>query len=309
MSRILVTGASGLLGLNFALRMVEQHTVYGVVNQTGLNETPFNVLQADFGRADAVERILDATEPQIVIHCAAMANIDQCEAQPDLARRVNAEAPRILAAACARRGAHLVHLSTDAVFDGKKGNYVETDPPNPLSVYARTKLEAEQAVAEANPAATIARVNFYGWSLLGKRSLGEWFFYNLSAGKQVNGFTDVVFCPLEVNDLAEILLEMAQRGLSGLYHVVSSESLSKYDFGSRIARRFGFDEGLITPVSWQEGGLLAKRSPDLRLDTGKLRLALGRPLPDQAAGLERFYTLYQQGYPERIRRYFAGDNL
>ena len=102
------------------------------------------------------------------------------------------------------------------------------------------------------------------------------------------GFTDVFFCPLQVNVLSEILLRMAELRLSGLYHVVSREALSKYDFGCRIARLFGLDESLITPVSWKDGGLKAARSPNLTLRTEKLAAALGEPLPDQAPGLSGF---------------------
>ncbi len=100
-------------------------------------------------------------------------------------------------------------------------------------------------MAQANPQAIIARVNFYGWSLNGTRSLGEFFYRNLSAGKNVKGFTDVLFCPLLVNHLVDLLLTMAEKDLKGLYHVVSSEHLSKYEFGCRIARLFDLDEKLI----------------------------------------------------------------
>ena len=95
-----------------------------------------------------------------------------------------------------------MHVSTDAVFDGQAAATTEQDTPNPLSIYARTKLDGERGVAEANPDAIIARVNLYGWSLSGRRSLAEFFFNNLSAGKRVKGFTDVYFCPLLANDLA-----------------------------------------------------------------------------------------------------------
>jgi dTDP-4-dehydrorhamnose reductase len=143
-------------------------------------------------------------------------------------------------------------------------------------------------------------VNLYGWSLSGKRSLGEFFFYNLQANKPVMGFTDVYFCPLLANDLAQILLKILSAGLSGLYHVVSSQCITKYDFGVAVARRFGFDEGLVAPVSVEQGGLKAVRSPRLTLRSEKLAGALKEPLPAIAPGLERFYHLYEQGYPQRL---------
>jgi dTDP-4-dehydrorhamnose reductase len=256
----------------------------------------------------AVEDLLDQTQPDWVIHCAAMANVDACEADPEQAVQMNSELPEKLAAYVGRGGARLVHISTDAVFDGQKGDYSENDLPNPLGVYARTKLDGERRVAAANPEAIIARVNLFGWSLSGTRSLGEFFYNNLSAGKQVRGFTDVFFCPLLANDIAPILYRMLEKGLSGLYHVVSSECVSKYEFGVRIARRFGLDESLITPSSVTQAGLKAARSPNLTLRTDKLEAALGGPPPDLSTGIEGFYTLYQQGYPQRIRGFESRES-
>lgn len=303
MTRFLVTGASGLLGLNFSLQTCEQHEVIGVVNQNLLNGVPFEVSRGDLSREGEAARLLQTVRPEVVIHCAAMANVDACEAHPWLAQRMNAGVPAELANLTAKAGTQMVHISTDAVFDGVRGDYGEKDTPNPINHYARTKLAGEQAVAEANPAALIARVNFYGWSLRGQRSLAEWFFYNLSAGKLVNGFTDVYFCPLLVNDLVDVLLGMLEHGLAGLYHVVSPQRISKYDFGCAIARRFGLDESLIQPVSWREGGLRAARSPNLTLRVDKLRLDSGVTLPEVRQGLDRFYALHLAAYPERLRNY------
>jgi dTDP-4-dehydrorhamnose reductase len=305
MTRFLVTGASGLLGLNFALQVSEQHEVYGVVNHHALDGVPFTVLQADLAQPGEVERLLEASRPEVVLHCAAMANVDACETQPELAYRLNAELPGELAAATARRGLRLVHVSTDAVFDGTKGDYSEDDLPNPLSQYARTKWQGEQAVQAANPQAWIARVNFYGWSLGGGRSLAEFFFNNLSMGKGVKGFTDVYFCPFLVNDLVDVLLAMLAKAPGGLYHVVSPECISKYEFGRLVAHQFGLDESLIAPVSWVEGGLRAARSPNLTLRNDRLRQALQMPLPGQAEGMARLYRLYQEGWPQRLRAFAA----
>ncbi len=188
--RILITGASGLLGLNTALEAAENWRLPGwsrpgiiaQVNNRPLKPTFFETIQADLLAPGAVRSLLDRTRPDWVIHCAALADIDACERDPQQARELNSEVPQILAMHVARSGARLLHVSTDAVFDGRRGDYKETDRPNPLSVYARTKLEGELAVASANPDAIIARVNLFGWSISGKRSLAEFFFNNLSLG-------------------------------------------------------------------------------------------------------------------------------
>lgn len=312
--RILVTGASGLLGINLALEASRAASVFGLVNdhplhlnaadQQDLFHGRFTPVRGDLNTPGTAQRLLDEIQPDWVIHCAALANLDACEADPDLAHQVNQEVPRFLARYVARGGARFLHVSTDAVFDGLAGNYCESDPTNPIGVYAQTKLGAERAVLEEYPQAIVARVNLFGFSPSGKRSLSEFFLYNLLAGRTVMGFTDVIFCPLLANHLAQVFLEMLQKNLSGLYHVVSSECLSKYEFGLRITRRFGLDENLIQPKSVSQAGLIAARSPNLSLRTDKLTQALGHPTPNISAGLECFYQLYQAGYPQTIQNLF-----
>jgi dTDP-4-dehydrorhamnose reductase len=296
----LITGASGLLGLNTAVEAARTHQVFGQVNRHLLRTEAFTTIQADLLAPGALERLLDQTQPEWVIHCAALANVDACESDPLQARQLNSEVPRQLAELVARGGARLLHISTDAVFDGQRGSYTEEDSPHPLGVYTQTKLDGERGVLATNPQAIVARVNLFGWSLSGTRSLAEFFFSKLSAGQPCLGFIDVFFCPMLVNDLAQVLLKMLDIGLDGLYHAVGSECLSKYEFGLRVARRFGLDENLITPTSVLEGGLKAPRSPNLTLRTDKLAQALGQPVPGLSTGLDRFYALYQQGYPHWI---------
>ncbi len=114
------------------------------------------------------------------------------------------------------------------------------------------------------------------------------------------GFTDVFFCPLLANDLAAIFEQMLESKLGGLYHVVSSEHINKYEFGLRLAQRFGLDGSLIRPTSLTQAGLKAARSPNLTLRSDKLSQALGERLPGIDEGLDRFYALYQQGYPQML---------
>ena len=303
MTRFLISGASGLLGLNLALDASRAHEVIGVDRNT-LTAVPFKVIRADLLAPNAVHRILNESRPDAVIHCAALANLDACESQPDLARQMNTELPAQFADECARRKIRLVHISTDAVFDGQKdGSYTEGDMPNPIGVYSKTKYEGEKAVLQINPLAIVARVNFYGCSLNGRRSIAEFFVNNLSSGKNVNGFTDVIFCPMWVNHLGTLLIKMLDRGLRGLYHVVGAQAMSKYQFGVEIARKFGLRESLISPQSVEASGLSASRSHNLWLSTHKLSTDLGLVIPDFSTGLDEFYTQYQQGYPQKIRSY------
>lgn len=302
MSSFMVTGASGLLGLNFALAVDgRQHQVTGVDNRNPLSWINFKTHQADLTETGIIEKLVEEIKPEVILHCAAMANVDDCEKRPLDAQRVNAHLPGEIAEVAKKHAIKMVHISTDAVFDGQKGNYVETDQPNPLSVYARTKRDGELAVLSANPQALVARVNFYGWSISGTRSLAEFFVNNLSEGKVVKGFTDILFCPMMVLDLAVTLVESVEKDLTGLYHMVGPESMSKYQFGAAIARQFGFDDSLVHTASVSDGGLTAARSPNLTLSTGKLAQALGHPLPAFVQGLEKFHSQYRHGFPQMIR--------
>ena len=301
MTRYLVTGASGLLGLNFGLELAGQGEVVGVANRHALASPPFRLLTTDLSQPGSAARLLDEAQPDVVVNCAAMAILDECEANPALAEQVNAIMPGELARAARERDVRMVHISTDSVFDGQRGDYTEEDAPNPLSTYSRTKVAGEQAVAEANPDAIIARVVFYGWSLSGRRSLSEFFYNRMSAGQTATGFTDVFFCPLQVNDLAQALARMAGLGLSGLYHVVGPRCLSKHDFGVALAREFGFDPGLVIPTSVMDSALKAPRSPRLCLRSDKVAAALGGPLPGLEHGLGRLRAQLLDGYVERVR--------
>ena len=308
--RILITGASGLLGLNTALETADQHTVFGQVNSNAIQTDAFKVLKANLVEPGAVERMLDQSQPDWVIHCAALANLEACENDPTLARELNTEVPRKLAEQCRKGGARLLHVSTDSVFDGQTGGYTETDSPNPLSTYAKTKYQAEIEVAGVHsstrlnigPEAIIARVNLFGWSLKGHRSLAEFFVNNLSTGKNVMGFTDIFFSPLLVNDIAHIFVRMLEKELSGLYHVLSSDTITKYDFGLAIAERFNLNSELIAPKSVLDSELEAARSPNLTLKVDKLINDLGRTPPTISTGIDRFYKLYQQGYPHFLQQ-------
>jgi len=300
--RILVSGASGLLGLNFCLRFASEHTIDGIVHNHVLTDLPFEIHADDLTEEKNARTLIERYRPDLLVHCAALADLESCEKHPQTAHLLNAELPGWLAEECMRHSVKMIHLSTDAIFDGtKNGKYIETDPPHPVSVYAQTKLSGEQAVQEVNSSAFIARVNFYGFSLSGKRSLAEFFLRNLQAGKPVYGFTDMEFSPLYVLDLSETLMKCAEKDLHGIYHVTSPQSQSKYDFGIKIARKWGFDERLISPISVHEADLLtAPRSQNLVLDPEKVEKVLGIHLPSQQDGLERMYTDHQEGLAQRI---------
>jgi dTDP-4-dehydrorhamnose reductase len=158
-------------------------------------------------------------------------------------------------------------------------------------------------VLEANPKSIVARVNFYGWSLSGRRSLAEFFHHNLTNNKSMSGYTDVIFCPLHAAHLGQTLLKMLAQGLHGLYHVVGTQPMSKYQFGVEIARRFKLNDGEISPKSIQSSSLVARRAHNLYLSVNKLSTDLGESLPSFSAGLDLFYAQFKEGFPQKLKSF------
>jgi dTDP-4-dehydrorhamnose reductase len=252
-------------------------------------------------RPGAADELIGAERPAWVVHCAAAADVDQCERDPAWANRLNVEMADRVAEASTKAGARLVHVSTDAVFDGERGGYRESDLPRPVNVYGRSKLEGEQAVLTRDPGAAVLRTNFFGWHPWGRRGLAEWFLSQFESSVPIPGFVDSWIAPLLVNDLAGLILEITAHGLSGVYHAAGSECLSKYEFGRRLAREFGFDETRVRPAHIDEAGLDAPRPRNLCLDNSKLKRDVGLYLPGASEGLVRFRQLKETAYVRELK--------
>jgi len=304
---ILVTGASGLLGASVVLQAVETHRpVTGLCWRHLLQVSGADTYTVDLTNSAETRRVIADLRPSSIIHCAAATGVDWCEDHPDQADQINVCASSLLAELAQEIDAQFLQISTDSVFDGERGNYSEKDPPAPLNVYAKTKLAAELGVLRHHRSPLIARANFYGWNAQEKQSLGEWILGQLRNGNPVPGFTDVYFCPMLVNHLAEMLLTMLDRGISGIYHVVGSERISKYEFARRLAVTFGFEPERVVPILAGEAKLRAARPLDTSMNTEKISNELGQAMPGVEDGLGRFKSLHDQNYVQLLKGYLAG---
>lgn len=282
--RWLITGASGFLGANAVRVLSPEHDVVGLVRD--INTAPWcdKKVTADLLAVDALERAVHEVEPDVVLNCAALADHRLCEADEELAMRVNAQASGVLAGAAAAVGAAFLQVSTDAVFSGDRGGYAEDEQVSPNSAYGRSKAAGEEAVLAAHPSAVIARTNFFGWSPNGHRSILEFFVREVGAGNQVPGYIDYTVTSLFVEDVVESIERIVTSGESGVFHVVARDAVSKFDFGHLVAAEFGLDEALIYGSS-VEGG-----PKDLSLRSDRLARLRGAPMPSQAEGIARART-------------------
>lgn len=279
--RWLITGASGFLGANAVRVLAPSHDVIGLVRD--VNAAPWcdQKVTADLLAINALQRAVHEVEPDVVLHCAGMANHRDCELDEDLAFRVNAVASGILASAAAEANARFVQISTDAVFSGERGWYGEDEAVCPNSAYGRSKAAGEEAVLAAHPFAVVARTNFFGWSPNGHSSILEFFVRELEAGKRVPGYGDYTVTSLFVEDVVASIETIVESGDTGVFHVVARDALPKSDFGRAVAVEFGLDATLIDETSTPGG------RKDLSLRSDRLAALRGAPMPSQAEGIAR----------------------
>ena len=299
--RIVVTGASGLLGLTLCRSWRGEHRVVGLARDRTLNIPGVQLEYTDLQVDADIASVLAPLRPDMIVHCAAMTDVDACERNPAAARRVNSEIPCQIATWCASNVVRLVHVSTDAVFDGVDGNYDEDALPHPINAYAQSKLGGERAVSAASPDALIARINLFGWSRTGSRSLAEFFVNRLATGQTAGGFTDVRFSPLLANHLAHFLLLSGCSTLRGVRHFASRDGVSKYAFGRMIADAFGFDPALVVATVSDDMAFAAPRPKDLTLDATRVAQELGLGLPSVEEGIRDLHKLAKDGHREAIR--------
>ncbi|MGH9709797.1 MAG: SDR family oxidoreductase, partial [Candidatus Acidiferrales bacterium] len=198
-------------------------------------------------------------------------------------------------------GARFVFISTDSVFDGRRGHYSEEDQPAPVNEYARTKLAAEEAVRKWLSDALIVRTNFYGWNFKQKSSLGEWMLERLVRREQLPAFANVRFNPLLVNHLGKIILNLVARGAKGVFHVAARNECSKHEFALMIAEIFGLDTGEVRPASVDDWGFNAQRPKNTTLAVDRISRFLRREMPSVEEGLRSFKQLLDIGYVAALK--------
>jgi len=298
--RLFVTGASGLLGANFALAATARFQVTACHGRHRLALPAVENVACDLRQPGEVARLLGEARPDIIAHLAAATDVERCQTHPDEAEEINVRVAERLAGWAAGNGTRFLLMSTDAVFDGRRGGYTETDEPSPVNVYAATKVEAERRVCAAGPNHLIVRANLYGWNAQPKQSLAEWVLARLESGQSVPGFTDIRFAPLLVNSLANIMLAALEHGARGTYHAASRDALSKYEFARAIADTFGLPRDLVAPAKSGEK-LRTPRSPDTTLVATRLSEQLGIALPSVAEDLQRFRRLRDTGFVAKLK--------
>lgn len=268
---ILLTGASGALGRVLGpVLQAQGHRVQGWCWQ---HPGPGASVAVDLRDLQAVQWHMDRLQPELLIHTAALTDVDACEQDPDRAFAHNVTATVHLRQALGSRGVKVIHMSTNDVFDGRRGAYTETDVPQPINVYARSKYLAEQVWQDV-PHVLIVRATFLAPHMQGKQGFFAWVCEHLRAQQPLRVVTDQWNAPLSVGTLSQWIAKLLEA--EGICHL-ASERLSRYAQACAIARELGADAALITPCTRSELSAVwaAPRPADVSLVQGVLAQARG----------------------------------
>lgn len=286
--RLLLTGAGGFVAGSILRQALDGWEVVALSRGAARLLRPgLTWHTADICDAAQTAAAFESFRPHAVIHAAAIADIDYCEAHQEAATRVNVTATRHIAAQCALRGCRLIYLSTDTVFDGERGAYGEEDAPNPLNHYAATKVEAEQVVAGAGCPSVTARVALVmGLPMLGAgNSFLSRMLPVLAQGRELGVPDQEIRSPIDVVTLGRALLELAQSDFTGVLHLAGNDWLNRCAMVRRIAECFGFDPALVKPTNPIHLPGRAPRPRDVSLRNDRARAVLRTPMQDLDGGI------------------------
>lgn len=291
--KILITGANGLLGQKVTgLFLTDtRFEILATAKGAQLNREDLvcRYQELDITDRKAVRAVVADFQPEVIINCAAMTHVDKCETEREACQSINVDGVRNLAESAKARDIKLVHISTDYVFDGKNGPYLETDRVNPISYYGKSKLASENECIASGPGHLIFRTMVvYGLGTGTKSNFALWLVQMLKEKKPVTIVTDQTGNATLVEDLAEAVYRGVLKNKSGIFNAAGSDLCSRFDFAVKLAGHFGFDPFLITPILTASLNQPAPRPLNSGLIVTKAEKELGMRFSTTDEGLIRF---------------------
>jgi len=256
--KIIITGITGLLGNQLAKTLINEHNVIGI--SKNITSPICKTINVDITDAIATYNVITKENPDIVIHCAALSNVDECERNPQEAYKINALGTRNIAVSCQRFDAKLLYISTDYVFTSQNtisSGFNEFDTTNPCNIYAKSKLAGENYVKELLNKFWIVRTSWLFGN--GKANFVTQFLSNIKDGKPYKAATDMISSPTSVRELSEAISILIKTDLFGTYHLSNSGFASRYEIALYLAKLFKVPENKITKTTLKELSLPAKR--------------------------------------------------
>lgn len=272
-NKLLITGATGLLGPFLINSFYRDYETYGIYLKNFIRTDKCKLFKQDIFEKELSKLIL-RIKPDLIIHLAALTDVDLCEKNKKLAKKINVFGTENIVKSAEMVNSKLIYVSTDYVFDGKKGNYSEDDTVNPINYYGKSKYMGEKVIMDLNSDYLVVRTSLYGWNIQDKLSFGEWVIYKLRNNERINLFSDQINSMIFTGDFADILKIVINKNVKGILNIANKESISRYDFGLKVAEVFNLDKKLINKVKFNDflnkNTSGAKRPRNVSLNTDKL---------------------------------------
>ncbi|TDI96441.1 MAG: dTDP-4-dehydrorhamnose reductase [Caldithrix sp.] len=292
--KVLVIGANGLLGQKIVETFLDDFEVHGIgrKNKPSLEFDKFNYTVCDITNREQILELVRTFEPHFIVNSAAYTDVDGCEDEKEDCWKINVVGVENLAKAAKRFGIHVVHISTDYVFDGVEGNYDEESRPKPLGYYGRTKLAAENALISSGIDCAIVRTMvLFGMGIDLNHNFVTWIIEKLTNGESIKIVDDQFGHPTLVDDLAKAILKIVDLKKTGIYNIAGSECMSRFELAQKIAEVFDLNSALIHSIKTKDLNQKAPRPLNSSFDLNKTLKEIGFQLSDVEKGLQ---TLRQQ---------------
>jgi dTDP-4-dehydrorhamnose reductase len=302
--KVLITGASGMLGKALIFEKKAGYSLYGTYLSTKLYIPQITLLRVDICDKNSFYEAISEIVPDVIIHTAALTNVDLCEKEKELAYKINVISINSIVEYAKKVNAKFIYISTDFVFDGKVGNYTEEDCPNPINYYGITKLKGEE-ISLTYENSLIIRTSIFGLNPLGSKPGIEEIVEEIKKGKEIHAPVDSFYSPISVNSLAKVIYYLIEKDASGIYHIGSRERISRFDFFDLLFRIFGLPRNQFLKVSFREylKEKYAQRPQDVSLISSKIVKGFGVDLPCVRTDLEEIFRIKDAYYS-----FFGGEN-
>ncbi len=289
--KLLIIGGASLVGNTIINYATDDYEIFATEHNTPVNNPKVSSLKLDL-LADRKQIInyIEKIKPSAVIHTVAFPNVDFCESNHELTDLLHVKITEEITEICEKVNSKLIYFSTDAVFNGKKsGKYIESDTPNPLSYYGKTKLEAEKIILKNSNNLILRTTVIYGWHI--RSRFTNWVLDSLKNKKTVNAFTDQYNTPTLVDDLARSVFSIIKKDLSGLFHASGKTCLNRFEFAKKLATTFGLDENLVIPTKSSEIEQIAPRPKNGCLDSSVFEGKIDMKFNEIDSGLSHIFSL------------------
>jgi len=276
MEKVLIIGGSGLLGSKICEIFPDAFATYNITQISRKN-----TFKLDISDSDSLKFMLDKLDPDTIIVTAALTDVDKCELNPEMAVKINTEPFRYIVSYLKKKGGRLIQISTDYVFSGEKGNYIENDERNPVNVYGKTKMEAEDIIINSGINYALIRTSgIFGINeSTGKNNFFTWLYSNLRKGNEISLIIDQFYSPVLNSVLAEAIHEIYEKEMDGIIHFSSLDAISRFEFGTLVADIFNLEKGNIHPTRMDNMPWKAKRPKNSSLNNDKaMKMVTKKPI-------------------------------